>query len=87
MFHLKQNLGAVIASGPPGAPHHIEYAFSGSLDGAPPRRVTVRNRRNDLLRFGLKCHGTKGLFEVEGKLGQYGLLPGSVNVGASRVRV
>ena len=31
--------------------------------------------------LGLKCHGTKGLYEVEDKLGQYGLLPGFVRVG------
>ena len=58
----------------------IEYACSGSLDGATLRRGTVRNRRNDLVRFGVKCHGLKGLFEGEEKLCQYGLLLGFVNV-------
>ena len=53
-------LGAVITSGLPGVPHRIEYARRGSLNGATLRRGTVRNRGNDLLRFGSEVSWYEG---------------------------
>ena len=44
------------------------------------REGSVRNRGKELVRFGMKCDGLKGLFAGEEKVCQYGLPPGFVNV-------